>query len=363
MGRGLTPRGRCTAYGSVMTSDATTTEATGAPEGTAPRLAAAVGTGVFVALAPTAALAGRYLLVAAVIGAALATMIALVGTRIAVPAGRIGTIADAARLVGQLAVIAALAGCFGAYALPTRPWVAALGVLVFVTAADALRLRPPTALIRVGLLFVLVVLGVVVAACVAIAAPPPTGVPVPAGLPGSDDLAGIVPAAAVMLVAFAETGSGTSGGKFRGRWPVVPFAALACFLAVAGAVLYQLGPIRLALSPTPLPDVMFVAAGSAVNPLVTVGALAAVLLALMVLLPAARAAAHRAVGHRRTTTSATRSATALTTVPIGIAAAVLSWLLTPAAAIEFAAGSVIVGYALVALSAGLARRPGGNVRP
>jgi APA family basic amino acid/polyamine antiporter len=256
-------------------------------------------------------------------------------------------------------MIAALADCFGAYALPNHPWVAALGVLVFVTAADALRLRPSTALIRVSLLFVLVVLVVVVAACVAIAAPPPTGVPAPAGLPGSDDLAGIAPAAGVMLVAFAETGGGRSGVRSRGRWPVVPLAALACFLAVAGAVLYQLGPIRLALSPTPLRDVLSVAAGSALNPLVTGGALVAVLVALIVLLPAARRTAYRVVGRRPTTTSAT----ALTTVPIGIAAALLSWLLNPAAAIEFAAGWVIVRYALIALSVGLARRPGGNVRP
>lgn len=344
-------------YGSAMTGDATTTEATATT--TASGLAAAVGTGVFVALAPTAALAGRYLLVAAVIGAALGTVIALLGRRIAVPAGRIGAVADAARLVGQLAVIAALADCFGAYALPNHPWVAALGVLVFVSAADVLGLRPPTALIRVGLLFVLVVLGVVVAGCVAIAAPPPTGVPAPAGLPGADDPAGIVPAAGVMLVAFAETGGRKFGGKSRRRWPIVPLVALACFLAVAAAVLYQLGPIRLALSPAPLRDAMAAAAASAVNPLVTVGALAAILLALGIMLPAARGTAHHAAG-RRPTTALT---TVLTTVLIGIAAAVISWLLNPAAAIELAAGCLIVRYALIALSAGLARRPGGNVRP
>jgi APA family basic amino acid/polyamine antiporter len=305
---------------------------------TASGVASAIGVGVFAGLAPTAALAGRYLLVAAVAGAALAALAA----RVAAPVGRLGAAAEATGLLGRVATIAALASCFGDYALPGRPLFAALGVLVFVTAAQVLGMRPPAVVITIGLLFVVAVLGVVVAVCAAITAPPPTGVPVPPGIPGADDLAGIAPATGVMLVAFL-------GVPTEARRPTVPLIGVLGVLAVGWATLHQLGPIRLALSPTPLWDALGAADATALNPLITIGALVGTLLASSALLRDASETARRKAGRSPA-------------IVIGLAAALMAWLVSPTTALECAAGCVVVRYALIALSAGLARRPGGNVR-
>lgn len=312
-------------------------------DATASGLLAAIGVGVFAGLAPTAAMAGRYLLVAAVVGAALAAL----GTMItgaagaANPTGRLGATADAAQLLARVATIAALASCFGDYALPGRPLFATLAVLVFVTAAHALDLRPPPIVIRAGLLFTLVVLVMLVAVCAAIPAPPPTGAPVPSGIPGTDDLAGILPATGVMLVAFL-------GVRTEARRPTVALIGLAAVLAAGWAALDQLGPIRLALSPTPLWDTLSTAESAALNPLMTVGVLVGTLLAISVLLRDATETVPRKTGRPPA-------------VLIGLAAALVAWLAGPTIALECAAGAVVVRYALVTLSAGLARRPGGNV--
>ncbi|HEX7658467.1 MAG TPA: hypothetical protein VF444_03220 [Pseudonocardiaceae bacterium] len=371
-----------------MTSADPAAESTDPTDSIAAGLTAAIGIGVFAALAPTALLSGRYLLVAAVAAGAIATVIAVfarplgrvVGSRIGRTRGQAadeashGTItlaADIIWLLARLAVLAALADSFGAYAMPTHPLLAALCVLVFVTAADALRLRPPTALLVVGLVVMFIALGALVAVCVAISAPPSTGVPVPTGIPGSVGLSGVLPATGVMLVAFAEPAGPERVTRGRRRL-IVPLVSLAGFLAVAWAVLYQLGPERLAVSPAPLRDALGAADASELRPLLFVGALVASVLALLIVFWDVRRTGRRIIGRGRPGASVFRSAgrspeqasgwrTVTTAVLIGAVAAVLAWALGPVAAMGIAASFVVVRYILMALSAALRHQPGGTV--
>lgn len=269
-------------------------------------LAAMLGAGVFGGLAPAAGLAGRWLLVGIVI-AVLPAFCSAVSTSEQARAfpgagggyrytrdqlGRWpGRLAGGAYLMGRLAAMAAIAGCFGDYVLPGEPMPAAIGVLVFAVAADAAGLALPPAVVRLLVGFVLVVLGVVVAACFAIAPPPPTGLPRPAGLPGTDDPGELGRVAGVMFFAFLGFERVTAlpaERRSRALLPVLLVVALGGYLAVGAGVLRQLGAARLALSPVPLRDAVAAADGAPLVPLVTAGALVALALALFMVVGGTR---------------------------------------------------------------------------
>lgn len=275
-------------------------------------LGAMVGAGLFAGLAPASSLAGRWLLVATVI-AALAAACGCCSTcdqsgtfpgsgsgyrYTRDQLGRWpGRVAGGLYLVSRAASAAALAGCFGAYASPARPLLPAIGVLVLVVAFDATGLRLPRTATRVLTIFVLVVLALVVAACFAIPPPPPTGVPLPAGTAGMDDPGELLPAAGVLFFAFLGFERVTAPGsdqpetprrRLRVVIPVLLLVSVGTYLAVGAAVLRQLGGARLALSSVPLRDALDAADASALDPLVTVAAMVATAVALLLVVGGGR---------------------------------------------------------------------------
>jgi APA family basic amino acid/polyamine antiporter len=260
-------------------------------------LGAMIGAGLFAGLAPASALAGRWLLLGMVIAAALAALTCCTtdDQASAFPGsgggyrytreqlGRWpGRTAGGLYLTSRAAAAAALAGCFGEYVSPERPALPAVGVLVVAVAADVLGVRPSRTVGRALTVFVLVVLALVVAACLAIAPPPPTGVTPPPGTPGLDDPANLLPAAGVLFFAFLGFEQIAAPGPEQPRLrrprvviPVLLGIALGTYLLVGYAVLRQLGPTRLALSTVPLRDALDAADASLLDPLVTIAALVA----------------------------------------------------------------------------------------
>ncbi|MCA1655530.1 MAG: hypothetical protein LC635_03590 [Pseudonocardiaceae bacterium] len=244
-------------------------------------VAAAFGAGLFLGLAPAASLAGRWLLIGLLLAATLAVLSAVStsdkmgagsaadGSAVDESAGggsAVGVAAAAAvGVFGRLAVGVAVGGTFGAYVLPARPGVAAVGLVVVVVAVVLLVPGVPGVVERIAAVVVLAVLAVVAVACLAIA---PVELPVapPADAAGADVPAGALPAAALWYVCFAGAGRPVR----RERLAVIAIVFAAC-LAVAVGVLRQLGGERLALSSAPLRDVLAAADASAVDGLLTVG--------------------------------------------------------------------------------------------
>ncbi|HEX3646956.1 MAG TPA: amino acid permease [Pseudonocardiaceae bacterium] len=333
-------------------------------------LGAMLGAGLFAGLAPATGLVGRWLPVALVIAAVPAAMSCCsTGDQAGVfpgPGGGYrytreqlgrwpGRIAGGLYLAGRAAAAAALAGCFGAYLDPNRPALPALALLAAVLVADALKLRPAPALVRTLTVIVLVVLALVVVACFAIPAPPPTGVPVPAGTPGLDDPTGLLPAAGVLFFAFLGFEQVTTGsGAYRRpriAIPVLVAVALGTYLVVAFAVLHQLGPTRLAVSAVPLRDALDAADAAPLDPVVTVAALVATALGLLLV-----------VGGGRRTADAMAAGGDLPGVAVGarvfvvVGGAVGVLVAGPADAIELAATCALFYYAFANASARLLSR-------
>jgi APA family basic amino acid/polyamine antiporter len=269
-------------------------------------LGAMLGAGLFAGLAPASALAGRWLLVGMVIAAILAALTwCSTGEQAGVFPGSgggyrytreqlgrwPGRTAGGLCLVGRAAAAAALAGCFGAYLSPDRPAVPALIVLGVVVVADVFGLRPSRGVSRWLTLFVLAVLVLVVVACAAIAPPPPVGVTPPAGTPGLDQPGYVLPAAGVSFFAFL--GFERIAEDHRPRRPkiVIPVlltVALGTYLLVSWAVLRQLGSTRLAVSVAPLRDALDAADASMLDPVVTVAAMVATAMGLLLVVGSGR---------------------------------------------------------------------------
>ncbi|MPZ83342.1 MAG: hypothetical protein GEV28_24290 [Actinophytocola sp.] len=230
-------------------------------------VASSFGAGLFLGLAPAAALAGPWLpaalVLAAVIGwpAALSTSERPLDTA-PLPLRRTGFVLFA---LGRLAAAVAIAGTFGRYATPAQPVLGALGLVLVVCAAALVSLPP--AVIRVAAAVVLACLALVVAACFAIAPVAPA-----VAAPEGGSVPGVLAAAGLLSVCFFGTFFGTAptGRDRRGTVVVFAVVAVGC-LAVAAAALYQVGAPRLALSPAPLVDMLAAADASALEPLLTIG--------------------------------------------------------------------------------------------
>jgi APA family basic amino acid/polyamine antiporter len=343
-------------------------------------LGATIGAGLFAGLAPASSLTGRWLLVAMVV-AAVAAWCCCCSTcdQSGVYPGSGGgyryTREQLGRWPGRMAgglylgsgaaAAAAIAGCFGAYVDPARPTLPALAVLVLAVVADAVGLRLPRAVTRALTVFVLVVLAVVVAACFAIPPPPPTGLPIPAGTAGLDDPGELLPAAGVLFFAFLGFERVTAPGadqpvasRRRLRWaiPLLLGAALVTYLAVGAAVLRQLGPTRLALSATPLRDALDAADGAALDPLVTIAAMVATGVALLLVVGTGRRVADTMAtsGDLPAGTGSSLSTTARLLVGAGAVAGVL-FIGTPHS-IGLAATCALFYYAFTNTSARLLRK-------
>ncbi|WP_216208472.1 hypothetical protein [Amycolatopsis aidingensis] len=231
-----------------------------------------LGAGLLVVLAAGAGTAGWWLPVGILLAGLLAFAARRAGaapSQVGALPGRAGALRSATGAVAELSCLALYASVFAAYLLPELPAPAALGFLAVVAGAEFAGLRVDTHYRRVltGLLLAAAV--AFLALCLALA-PAPRPFPVTAGV------AGLPVAVALAFPLFAGAKRILSGTLVA--------------LAVAGAALYQLGPVRLGLSATSLRDVLAAADARAMLPVLA----AAVLLATV---PAALSAGSGARGY------------------------------------------------------------------
>lgn len=329
-------------------------------------LSGMLGAGVLVGPSPAAAAAGMWspfgLLVAVLTAACAASATAHQAAAYRGPApadacvrGRMGLlparVAASAHLAGQVAALAAVARVLGDFLLPgSAPVVASVAVLLVVLAATTgLRIRGAAAWTWLALTGA--VLGLVVVTCFAIDPVPP----LPAGAAPEDSAVGITGAAGVLFFAFLGFERLTSPAEGRDRVPpavvkrgvVVSFAVVSAVLAVVTAALvHQLGWSRLALSPTPVRDVLAAAAASELAPLVGAGAAVALLPVLLAALESARSTALGLVRDGDLPRGLERRSRAgtpfLVDVGVGVAAVAVALLVEPVAAMAFASCSLLV---------------------
>lgn len=278
--------------------------------GVAVGLRATLGVGVFVGLAPAAALAGQWLVPAMVLAAVAAACAAYASAELAYAHQNAGDgdgyapdlgrwpsrMAASAELVGRATAAAAAAGTLGSAVVPDRPAVGALGAIAVATAVDVagVPVRSRTTWVLAGT--VIAVLGLVVIACFAIA-PPPVAVSAAHDAYGPAFPAGMLAGAGVFFVAFAgfeglttpyADGPRYSPRQLRVAIPLLLLIVLAVYAAVVTGVVRQLGVARLALSPAPLHDALVAADAAALTRLVDLGTGLAMLSVLVVLLTGMR---------------------------------------------------------------------------
>lgn len=326
-----------------------------------------LGAGVFAAFGPASAVAGTY----ALLGVALAALLAACSAFSTADQARAfpgdgagyrytsqllgpwpGRMAGSASIAGRLAAAAAIAGTFGAYVTPTRPLLGALGVLAVSVALDAVSFRLNRKLNRAVVAIVVVVLALVVATCLAVPPPPITNAA------DADQPLGLLTSTGILVFAFLGferiTAPGLDEPSFTARRlhlaiPVALVLVLVIYLAVGFALFRQLGPTRLALSPTPLLDAVISADGQWIVPLVTVGAAIAAVAALLGVLS----------GARRTVTTVAKSRDLPAVFGTdrvagwvgGAVAAVLVAALDPTTTLAFAACAMLAYYAFTNASA------------
>ncbi|WP_367131030.1 amino acid permease [Saccharothrix sp. HUAS TT1] len=273
-------------------------------------LGATLGAGVFTGFAPAAAIAGPWFLP----GLALAAVTALccafstadqhraypeaaggyayIRNQLGPWPARLGA---SAHLVGRAGMAAAIAGMFGAYAVPEHRVAAALGLIAVTAALGAAGIRWGAGLSVAAAVVVLGVLVLVVLVCLSVAPPenPVVGGQV-ADEPGFDGLMGAALLLFALFVGFERvTAPGAGDRVFSARVlhfavPVVIGVVLLVGIGVGVAVLRQLGSARLALSPAPLRDALVAADGAWLLPVLAVGAAVAAVSTLFFVLASAR---------------------------------------------------------------------------
>jgi basic amino acid/polyamine antiporter, APA family len=204
-----------------------------------------------------------------VLAAAAAVLFAL-----STPDSSANGVAPLVGILGRIAAATAAATAFGRYVVPGRPEVGAVVLVVVVTAVVLLSPPLPGVVDRVAAVVVLGVLAVVAIACFTIA-PVELAVLPPADAAGADEPVGSLPAAVLLFLCFA----GSPSAVRRERLAVLGVVFVVS-LAVAGAVLWQLGGERLALSSAPLRDALAAADASGVEGLLAVGVTVAAVFAL-----------------------------------------------------------------------------------
>ncbi|WP_235022666.1 hypothetical protein [Amycolatopsis alkalitolerans] len=202
-----------------------------------------LGAGLGIALAVGAAGGGWWLPA----GAVLAGVLALLAPRDGLPA-RVAPLADGARLMARLGLVAVFASAVGVYLLPQYRVPVAAGVVLLVTVADGFGLALPRFLRGWVLGILLVAAAGVVALCLAIA--PERG----AG--SGPGFTGLFAATAVLFPLLDR--------RKPDRWLAGTVVVAA---ALCAAALYQLGPVRTGLSGAPLADLLAAVDGQAIEPL------------------------------------------------------------------------------------------------
>ncbi|MGQ4600833.1 amino acid permease [Nocardia sp. R6R-6] len=336
-------------------------------------LGAMIGAGIFAALAPAAASAGSWLLLALAVAALLAycnaTSSARLAARYPVSGGTYvygrerlgpfwGYLAGWGFVAGKTASCAAMALTVGSYAWPEQAHAVAVAAVVAITAINYTGVQKSASATRVLVAVVLVVLAVVVAA----------------GLFGTHSAAtaltdrigprDVLTAAGLLFFAFAGYARiATLGEEVRDPERTIPRAvmialglALAVYALVAVAALSVLGSAGLAQATDPLARVVTAAGVPAAAPVVRVGAVLAAAGSLLALilgvsrtvlamardgyLPAALAAVHPRFGvpHRAE-------------LVVGAVVAVIAAVFDLRAAIGFSSFTVLVYYLIANVSA------------
>ncbi|QGK72120.1 amino acid permease [Allosaccharopolyspora coralli] len=260
-------------------------------------------------------------------------------------------IAASSHFVGYAALIAALAGAIGEYAVPGGSLGISLAVpfVVVLAATTGLRLRGTAAWL--WLLGTCTVLGLVVVTCLAISPPERT--------PGVDvEPLGIVAAAGTLFVVFLGFERLTAPDDESQRFPRVTIrrglivslvAATMITAVVAVALLRQFGGARLGLAPAPLRDVLAAAGAQGLEPWVGVGAALVMLPVLLGAVETLRSTALAVVRDRDLPAGLAKTGshgTPWLLDMLGAAAAgALTALLDPAAALALGACCVLVHYA------------------
>ncbi|SDC60204.1 basic amino acid/polyamine antiporter, APA family [Actinokineospora iranica] len=321
-------------------------------------IAASLGAGAPLAIGPAAAAAGWWSLAALALAGLVALLTAAsfadlvrqsgvdgsyahVKARLGIVPGRLAGVLE---LTGRVAAAAAVAGAVGAYLLPARPGVAAMGLVAVVTAAVIAGVRPSPAVVTSAAFVIILTVALVVAACLAIDPVRQVTAPEP-GAVGSTDPTGVLTAAGVLFFGFLGV-ERAGGGRARVGAVAVGGLALA-YLLLAFAALRQLGGARLAFSPTPLRDALAAADGAALDPLVTVGLAVGAVLALRGLIGGAARLVDdmSAAGDLPAVPSAYRAA--YRTLLPGAAAAGVAATVAPVPALAAAAALTLGAFAFV----------------
>ncbi|MFC9994777.1 APC family permease [Nocardia sp. NPDC127526] len=337
-------------------------------------LGSMVGAGIFAALAPAAAAAGSWLLLALGIAAVVAYCNATSSARLAavypVSGGTYvygrerlgdfwGYLAGWGFVVGKTASCAAMALTVGSYAWPEQARAVAVGAVVVITAINYAGVQKSALATRVIVGAVLVVLAVVAAVCFA---GDHGGA---AALPDRIGPRGVLEAAGLLFFAFAGYARiATLGEEVRDPGRTIPRAialalgiALAVYAVVAVAVLLVLGSAGLAAGADPLARAVTAAGVDGLAPVVRVGAVLAAAGSLLALilgvsrttlamardghLPRALAAVHPKyeVPHRAE-------------LAVGLIVAVVAASFDIRAAIGFSSFAVLAYYLIANISAG-----------
>ncbi|PFW99722.1 putative transporter [Nocardia farcinica] len=337
-------------------------------------LGSMVGAGIFAALAPAAAAAGSWLLLALGVAALLAYCNAMSSARLAarypVSGGTYvygrerlgpfwGYLAGWGFVVGKTASCAAMALTVGHYAWPEHARWVAVATVVAITAVNYTGVQKSALATRIIVGAVLTVLVVVVV--VAFSGSHSAAAPMPGRIGPGD----VLQAAGLLFFAFAGYARiATLGEEVREPHRTIPRAirlalglALAVYALVAVAALLTLGSQGLATAVDPLARVVDAAGAGWLSPLVRAGAVLAAAGSLLALilgvsrttlamardghLPSALAAVHPRFGvpHRAE-------------LAVGAVVAVVAATADLRSAIGFSSFTVLVYYLVANLSAG-----------
>ena len=335
---------------------------------------AMLGAGAFSGLSPAAAAAGWWSLLGVPLAATTAALCAMavaaqarshsgpdpaqecVREHMGPVAGRISA---STRGIGMLVALAAIARAAADHLAPDRAVLVAPAVVLVVVLMATAGFRVGRDTARGLLLLTVAAVGVVVATCFGIAPEAPA---TPSGVGG---FTGTTGAAGALFFAFcgfehlASPGSGPAGTSRSPRRALAASVVLTAvaLLALGGAVLAQLGPERLALSPQPALDALGAAAAGALR--APVGGLIAIALVpvLFRALQAARAPFLAAVQAGELPSLLARRGAKdtphLLDLVLGVLAAAVSAVLPAAQAILVAASCALVHYAFASGSARL----------